>query len=734
MLKVVKADLRKSDISVKEARFAEMYDIVDASEIYDDFKNHTALAIPYVNPWTGGHFMFERDGETLPFCRVRYFFDEPKNHSFGKAKKTLRYSQPKDSGVHPYFPVVEGVDWVEVADDPSQPIMITEGEKKALRACIAGQPTIGLGGVYNFSQDGELLPILDRIKWEGRTVFICYDSDAAENSKIQVAEGRLATELSMKRKANVFLIRIPGKEDGTKVGIDDLLAEDDGYDTFHALLKNAPQMRPVDKEVLRMNADAAWIEKDALILDLSTDTWIKKGDFVKGSHFSTRKVEVTKTVGKGTKMVSVTDEWLTHEHARRYTDTIFRPATAAKAINLASGGAAYNRFRGLNEIKCTRADIQPFFDLYDWIMSRTDEFDHDLIWKLFAYKVQNWETNIGLGFILLGSQGGGKSLFCDIIGEMAAPYNKVMGTAEMGNDFNSWIETSLVVIMNETKGKELKWNMEKLRSYVTDKTQSMNEKYRPNRQVSSYAIYIFNSNEKAAGVFPDDDRRMIVLGCPGTHPDGDAFYAPIYEWVANGGAKKLLYWLMHYDLGDFKPPRKAPQTREKRMAYHASLSPVQKLGNLIVHNDKNMVGMWIEAAMNWASSPAVMQGYQASLAAQISEDMMKLPVRPFYTPDELALMFPAIAGTLDMPKIGGPTQPNVLAQQLLQLGVTYLKCQDNYDGFQYKNQIRQFLVIADKDEYLEPITQKEFDKLIEEFPTYKEWRAAKRKAEKRGNK
>ena len=91
-------------------------------------------------------------------------------------------------------------------------------------------------------------------------------------------------------------------------------------------------------------------------------------------------------------------------------------------------------------------------------------------------------------------------------------------------------------------------------------------------------------------------------------------------------------------------------------------------------------------------------------------------------------MFPSIAGTLQMPKVGSATPANMLSQQLLQMGIQYLKCKDNYDGFMWKGQIRQFLIISWRDQFDVPISQKKFERLMHAYPTYKEWRAAKRKA------
>ncbi|MEE8208188.1 MAG: hypothetical protein V3T88_04425, partial [Nitrosomonadaceae bacterium] len=90
MLKVAKADLKKSSITPDEAEYAEMYSVKDASTGCDDFKDCPALVIPYVDPWTDDFITYECGGEQLPFSRVRYYYDEPKSKGFGKPKKQLR--------------------------------------------------------------------------------------------------------------------------------------------------------------------------------------------------------------------------------------------------------------------------------------------------------------------------------------------------------------------------------------------------------------------------------------------------------------------------------------------------------------------------------------------------------------------------------------------------------------------------------------------------------------------
>lgn len=729
MDKVAKQDLLKSGISTADAAHAEMFSVPSAQDIYDCFSPWPALVIPYYDPWEQDLMQFEHEGVVKDFCRVRYYHDNTAPKSF-KKKKLVRYTQPNNSGIHAYFPIAEGIDWVAIAEDVTIPIMITEGEKKALAGCIAGIPTIGLGGVYNFSQDGELLPIMDRIRWKNRPVYICYDSDAANNEKIQLAEGRLATELSMKRRAEIFLPRLPDKSAGDKMGIDDFLVQE-GTDALFDLLESSPQIRKIDAEVLRLNQEVIWIENEGMLIDLNSDQWIKKADFQNGSRFSSRKIEVMAMRGAGTKTVSISKEWLTHPLARRYDDTVFRPGSTDKAVPMPTGGIGYNRFRGLEG---EEGDVAPFFELYDWLMSRTDEFDPDLLWKIIAYKIQNLEARINLGIMLLGKQGSGKTLFCDIVAGMVEPYNKVLASNEMGSDFNGWIETALIVVMNETNSAKLKFSMDKLKTYITDPIQTMNEKYRIVRQVESHALFLFNSNERSAGAFSNDDRRMVIIGCPDIHPNKDKFYEPIVKWMRDGGSQKLLHWMQNYDLDGWEPPHRAPETREKRMAYFASLTPVQKLGEQMQKATENIVFKWIASAMEWAASEAVGPS-QGALASDILTVLPQVQIRPFYTPEELSLMFPSIAQSLQFGNKGKTAGPGVLAQELIQMGIEYLRCADNFDGFMYKGQVRQFLIISNAEDYRDPITQKEFNKLVDEFPTYGQWRKDMRaKVKKRGAK
>ena len=148
-----------------------------------------------------------------PFSRVRRFIPE-RTEGF-RPSKNAKYLQPRRTGAQIYLPPLGN--WEEIANDVRVPIIITEGEAKAIVGSLRLMPTIALGGVYSFAlPNGELHPVLANIRWEGRPVYLIFDSDASYNSAVAAAEARLAAELFYKRRAALKIIRLP-TVDGGKV-------------------------------------------------------------------------------------------------------------------------------------------------------------------------------------------------------------------------------------------------------------------------------------------------------------------------------------------------------------------------------------------------------------------------------------------------------------------------------------------------------------------------------------
>lgn len=705
-------DLARSGVTPEEAEKAGLYEVNDASEVNRAYAAVPGLVIPYFDPRTGEPMLAGSE----PFSRLRYLADaSPKGF---KKTKPQRYVQPPGSPVRAYFPRTDAFAWPDVLDDPDTPLVVTEGEKKALKACLCEVPTIGLGGVYNFMQNDALLSELADVTWKGRDVYICYDSDAALNPDIQSAEARLATEIGLKRGARVFICRLPpgkaaGNEKAPKVGLDDFIVEK-GVDAWIALLQSAPRMRRIDAAVMSLNGQVAWVENDGMVYDIGKNTWLQKHNFVNGSSYSALTIEVPNPKGTGVKRASVAGEWLTHPLALRYDAVTFDPSTEAREVVTDKGLRALNMWRGF---ETEDGDASPWFELSERLFSELPEDLRGFAVDLATYKAQNPGVKVPIAPVLVGTQGGGKSLWARCLREAFAPYGVAVPSKALLSEFNPWVESSLIAVIDEAQAVHLTKGADVLKGLISEQRTYFNDKYRQARQVDSYTMYILTSNERRVGGYSADDRRMFVVNTPAAaEPE---LYDRVGGWLKDGGAKRLMRALLERDLGGWAPPKKAPLTAEKYMAYMESLTPIQRLAEEMQTATQNTIKLWIDAALQWATVAQSSESMNRS-AREIIDSLPHIQIRPFYTPEELAMMFPALAYQLHGQTKAPVTTTGDLSRQLREAGVTYLRCSDNPRGFVWQGVERRFLIVASPEDWREPLTQKEFERVMRQFPRYSE--------------
>jgi hypothetical protein len=115
--------------------------------------------------------------------------------------------------------------------DPTVPLWITEGEKKALRAAQDGLNCIAVGGVWNWkgrvSPDSEKtapIPDLDRVNWTGRTACLCFDYDPKPDTRRNTERAVEAFAQELRRRgAAMSIVHLPPGPNGAKQGLDDYL-------------------------------------------------------------------------------------------------------------------------------------------------------------------------------------------------------------------------------------------------------------------------------------------------------------------------------------------------------------------------------------------------------------------------------------------------------------------------------------------------------------------------------
>ena len=175
--------------------------------------------------------------------KTDYYNRRLKNPEYGKGKYIKPAGVPSQIFRPIHLPVA-------ALQDITKPIIITEGDKKAIKAVQEGFPCLSLGGVwgwkckpsticldenYEWELTADIIPDLVHANFKDKEVILCYDNDMYHNSKVKQALYSLAAYLISEKGTKVKLIFLP---EGEAKGLDDFLVAY-GADEFQKLLDKA---------------------------------------------------------------------------------------------------------------------------------------------------------------------------------------------------------------------------------------------------------------------------------------------------------------------------------------------------------------------------------------------------------------------------------------------------------------------------------------------------------------
>ncbi|MEH1916990.1 VapE domain-containing protein [Nostoc sp.] len=168
--------------------------------------------------------------------------DTPTSDRKGKPQK---YIGATGSNTAPLF-LNTGIEnfWKTIIEDKSQPIIITEGAKKAGAGLTLGIPTISLPGVTTCRKNGRLHYWLEAFAGFGRTFYLVFDADIIEKRPVQYALISLARDLSA-TGSKVMIVTLPSLD---LKGMDDFIAAKGG-DEFKKLIDEASTIEEWKKEL-----------------------------------------------------------------------------------------------------------------------------------------------------------------------------------------------------------------------------------------------------------------------------------------------------------------------------------------------------------------------------------------------------------------------------------------------------------------------------------------------------
>jgi hypothetical protein len=539
-------DLERSGLSSHDFKKLGL-ELLTADET-DDFvgEPRASYKIPY----------FELSGKRISYARVR-FLENAKGKFFRGKSGTFRYSQQANSNPHLYYPPY--LDWKKIAKDPSIPILITEGEKKAAKACKEGIACIALGGVYSFKSSKrlqDLIPEFYDINWKDRSVEICYDADVMMKSEVRAALSAIALELSQKfTPESISFVFLDAETAGPKTGLDDYLLEH-SIAEFHELPRTPYQM---NEKIHILNQRLCHVESVARFYDIKTHRFYVNFGHVREAFMNFGEVPID---GKRTALV--VDLWGRSTNRRSVRDVVYAPGvdtelTEDNDLNLWVPPS----------IRPKRAVPKLWLELVQYIMRKPEYADWFLKW--LAYPVQHPGTKMLSAVFVHGSvQGIGKTFLVDPI--MESVYGEKnfyrLSNDDLQSQFNSYAGHTQFVVTNEiyfSEARDRRTVMSALKDMITREKVTVNEKFQPKITFRDHCNYYFTSNHADALILEPGDRRFFVIEAPNEKLD-QGIYEDLNRFVRDpDGAGSVMHYLLNaVDTSDFDPKAEALSTPYKK--------------------------------------------------------------------------------------------------------------------------------------------------------------------------
>lgn len=538
----------------------------------DGFDASPGFSIPYYNS----------QGRPTGFKRVRYLDQRTEG----------KYAQEPGTGAHVYFPRNTPEPWAKVLDNPTKPLLITEGELKAACGCEHGLMTLGLGGVSSFSakKDGKLLlDELAQITWIAkentrepvrRTVYIVYDSDAIIKTQIYREMMRLAETL-VDYGADVKTC-VPGDLNGEgKTGMDDFIMSQ-GIEKFVADVLGGAEDFELGNQLWDYNNRYVWITKPGAMVASydSKATWSEITFKANGQidkvvvPQSEEELEANNYKPKY-KRTSVAAEWCQFRYRKSVDRLTYEPGGEREFLR--DREYFLNQWQGL-PVEPKRGSVKPWRELLDYVFQDAEDPSHRrwFEWWL-AYPLQHLGQKMQNAVIAVGPQGTGKTTIGLTMRALYGENFAKISEEDAFSDFNSWAGGTQFVLVEElgSHSRRIRNSVEHLKGLITEVSVNVNQKYVPVYTIPAHSNFYFTSNRDDALYLERDDRRFFVLRFPRKKLP-KSFYAKYYQWLEDeGGAAALLHYFQRLDLGAWTPYEPPPVTEAKREAIDTSKSELE---------------------------------------------------------------------------------------------------------------------------------------------------------------
>lgn len=221
-----------------------------------------------------------------------------------------------------------------------------------------------------------------------------------------------------------------------------------------------------------------------------------------------------------------------------------------------------------------RGDVTPFLRHVQYLFP--DGLEGKILIDYLAYQVQYPGEKVHWAVLIEGAQGNGKSFFGELMSQVLGPRNvRRLPNEVLHETFTGWQRNTQLIVIEEMMARQRLELMNKLKPMITEPWCQIREMYRPPYDQPNRFNFLFFTNHRDSLIIDRYDRRYCILKTESpAHPDGNAYYGPLFYWMRNNADVMLWYLGSEVKLDGFKAKAHAPMTAGKRDLISQSMMPL----------------------------------------------------------------------------------------------------------------------------------------------------------------
>ena len=277
--------------------------------------------------------------------------------------------------------------------------------------------------------------------------------------------------------------------------------------------------------------------------------------------------------------------WNTQVSIKSYSTIDFLPPPrVCKSYTL-------NTYTGLkaSRIKSGSADFSMFMTHLD-ILTGHDGAGTEYMLNYLAHLIQRPGEMPRVALVFQSEQGVGKNLFFENFAKYMLGEEYLLQTAEMEKITGRFpmISNKLMVIMDETSGKDSFSNSDKIKNLITADTLPFERKGVDGIVINNCGRYLFFSNNLIPVKIENSDRRFVVFKCANDVQNNKEYFDKLLELFKNDCAIKSFYeFLSKRDISNWDTIKHRPFTKAYSLIKQATIPIIARYFDYMINRFEN---------------------------------------------------------------------------------------------------------------------------------------------------